>query len=490
MNRIGLVAVSAVFALGFIGCPSNGGNDGGGNGFDAGNPPPVDGCTGGCAINQVCNTTTRTCEDGCKSQGGCSDGGICQKTASGSFQCLATAVTCNNVTCAPGEVACLNGQCTCLGPSRGVVDTCYVANGQTCGSDGKCRDPKALEECDPARAQCGNAGGLCNPVFGEDLAFCTQDCSNSKPCPRGDRCANFGDNQGCLPDTLFGGFDCEVIIDAGTLPDGGGSTRRITVPVSNRCLLKDSMAAPTETEPTGNCTYAFFRFKDDGPYPFATCRPPGNATEGSICKQDWSDTQRALQCATGLECALTRGNDQGVCLRACNARPPSIDYPTPEPKCLADETCVNLYRREDTNDDSAVLGVCMKKCNSFAYDGGDACPNLGATPTSCLPTDYTGRLLVSNNGDGVCMPQQSAIAQVDQPCAQPDPLGGAACASNQVCAPGTGGAACRQVCDTRCNAGDGGMPAFCSAEHNAKCTGNKTCTRVTSTFNSFLGFCL
>ena len=494
MTRILLIAALGLTALGVSGCPNPSKNDAGDpDAFFVVSPPPIDACSGGCAVNQYCDTVTRVCKDGC---GGCSDGGICQKQPSGQFACLPTVIVCNGITCGEGEVACIAGQCTCLGPARGVVDTCYTASGERCGADGKCRAPRALEECDKTRAQCGNAGGLCNPVFGENLSICTQDCSNSKPCGRGDRCASF-DNQGmlmgCLPDTLFSGFDCEIQVDAGVLPDGGNQAlRRITVPVANKCLVKDMAGSPTEVLPTGNCTYAFFQFKDQTNYSFATCRPPGNALENAECKQDWADTQRAFQCSSGLECALTRGSEKGVCLRACNARPPSIDYPNPTPTCGGGESCVNIYRKEDTNMDSSVLGVCMKSCNSFANDGGDTCPNYGAIASSCLPTDPSGRLLVSNDGTGVCMPQNAGIGAVDMPCAQVDPLLGASCPTNTVCAPATSTEQplCRKVCDTRCSGGDAGVPAFCGSEHNATCSGGKSCQRVTSTVNAYLGFCL
>jgi hypothetical protein len=269
-----------------------------------------------------------------------------------------------------------------------------------------------------------------------------------------------------------------------------------TVTVGSTCLRKDNDGNPTETTPSGTCTYSFFYFADIGAYVFTTCRPPGMANENDTCVVgDNSTTGLAVQCNSGLECSGMRGGaanpNAGLCMRTCNALPPSVTYPSPQPACGMDESCVNLYRREDIGRDGALLGVCAKSCNVF--DPAKAtCANYGSVPAVCVPTNADGRVVVSNDGTGLCLPQRASIAQLDQPCDQTDPFKGAACGAGQVCPPAgvTTAAVCTQVCDTSCVSVDGGaVPARCSTQVNSMCPAGKTCRRVTTTTGSRVGFC-
>ena len=90
----------------------------------------------------------------------------------------------------------------------------------------------------------------------------------------------------------------------------------------------------------------------------------------------------------------------------CNAQPPALGFP-PQPECGAAEACVNMLRYTDPNS-NAVLGVCMKKCNVFDATK-NTCANVGTTAASCVPTEASGELVVSTNGDGICVPQRAAI---------------------------------------------------------------------------------
>jgi hypothetical protein len=265
------------------------------------------------------------------------------------------------------------------------------------------------------------------------------------------------------------------------------------VPVSNTCLLKDGSGVITDVpgKGTGNCTYAVFKFWNEGFYPFDTCRPPGQATEGQPCKLDWAAGAVATQCATGLECTMTGGNDTGVCLRMCNANPPAPGK-TPQPSCGTGESCVNIYRYTDPAN-NAVVGVCMKTCEVFSPTL-STCAPVGGAPTSCVPTEASGEGVVSLKGEGVCIPQQASITQ--QPymaCAETNAFRGAACNSAQLCAAMSAdvNATCTPVCDLDCNPADGGTgPTRCATEPNARCPGGKACKRVTSTTGSIVGFCL
>lgn len=458
--------------------PTPNNNDAGKTEFDAGNPPPIDACSGGCAVNQKCNTQTRTCVDGCDNT---CDGGTCTRVSQGqdTFTCLPVVTTCNGTACAAGQVACINGGCACLGTTRGATDTC-AAQGAHC--DGKtCVAPKKYQQCTQTGAACP-IGNVCSPVFGDDFAICVKTCGTAGGVCALDEICDTGSNS-CLPSGLFGDQYCakqEVQSD--------GGVKILTMTVGNTCLTRAGNGNFTETVPTGNCTYALMTFYDLGLYPFEVCRPTprdGGQVEGGNCRNEFTSLTLATQCSTGLECALTRGGDNGVCLRMCNANPPRVGF-VPQPACGTGESCVNLYRLQDS-DDNAVLGVCMKACNVFD-PARSVCAPVGATPTSCVPTSADGRSVVTPTGEGVCVPQQQTVAQLGQPCAQVDAFKGATCQSGQVCAAGpTGEPVCTRVCDTEC--GVAGAPARCSTEVNATCPAGRTCKKITSTTGAILGFC-
>jgi hypothetical protein len=405
------------------------------------------------------------------------------------FQCREVAVTCSGNLCEPGQVACLGGACACLSSLSGALDTCQSA-GKWCNGR-VCANPRSLQQCNPGDSTSAcPTGFLCQPVFGDDLAICTKTCMDNNECQRGEFCASVG----CLPSGLFSNQECnqtKPAADGGFERDDGGTPIRLTVTVGNTCLLKDGDGNPTEPlgKGTGNCTYAVFQFWNDGVYPFDTCRPPGNATEGQPCRDDYSTGTLATQCGTGLQCAKTKGGDEGVCLRMCNAQPPALGFP-PQPECHATEACVNSLRYTDPNS-NAVLGVCMNKCNVFDATK-NTCANVGTTPASCVPTEASGELVVSNNGDGICVPQRPAIAALGATCAETDAFRGAACGSGQVCTSlnADTAATCTAVCDLDCNPADGGTgPTRCATEPSARCA-TGTCRRVTSTTGARVGFCL
>lgn len=500
-HRIGAVLFAGALACTLLGCPqTNNPTDSGTPEFDAGNPPPRDACSGGCAANQICDLEARKCVDAC---GGCPNDATCVKVMEGVYECRSVVVTCNGQVCEKGQVACLGGACSCLSSARGSDDSCK-GEGKWCGGQ-LCEGPKRYYQCIPGSetAKCPT-GHICDPVFGADMAICVKDCNATNGvCDRGELCAGLDTGAGCLPQGLFRDQECNqdipttdggwLLVDGGTASTCGTGVdcQRLTVPVSNTCLLKDGNGVITDQpgKGTGNCTYATFRFWNEGFYPFDTCRPPGQATEGQPCKDDLSAGAVATQCATGLECAMTGGNDTGVCLRMCNANPPAPGF-TPEPSCNADEACVNLFRYTDPNN-NAVVGVCMKTCNVFNAMK-NTCAPVGTQATSCVPTEASGEGIVTINGDGVCIPQQTAIAQPGADCAQTDPFKGAACGDGQLCAALSADevATCTATCDLDCNPADGGTgPARCATEPNAHCAGGKTCRRVTSTTGSVLGFC-
>ena len=265
-----------------------------------------------------------------------------------------------------------------------------------------------------------------------------------------------------------------------------------TMTVGNTCLLMNNQGVPTEPEGrgTGNCSYAIFQLWSDGIYPVVSCRPPGNALEGTACRDDFTLGSVATQCATGLECTKTRGGDEGVCLRMCNAQPPALGFP-PQPECGAAEACVNTLRYTDPNS-NAVLGVCMKKCNVFDPMKSTCLP-VGTTAASCVPTEASGELVISNNGDGICVPQRSTIAARGATCAETDAFRGAACASGELCTSldADTAATCTAVCDLDCSPADGGTgPTRCATQPNGRCVGGTSCRRVTSTTGARVGFCL
>ena len=483
-SRVLGTATVGLLALLLTACPAKPTrNDAGQIVFDAGNPEPRDACSGGCADNQICDTARRTCVSGCV--GGCATG-VCVKTGT-TFACAPPpATTCGGSTCGPGQIACLGGQCSCLASALGTGDTC-TPFGQWCGG-GVCNNPRALEQCKMGGPACPT-GHACTVVFGEEMPICTKTCTVSAQCNVAEICFSVG----CLPSAFASGQECSQF---GFLSDGGldlqvdGGMRRLTVPVSNTCLLKDDNGNIGDMgKGLGNCTYSFVKFVDDGIFPVSTCRAPGLANEGQACRTDYSRNAKATQCNTGLQCITTKGGDEGVCLRMCNANPPKFGI-TPTPACDADETCVNQFRYTDPSD-NAVLGVCMKSCNVFDPVK-SVCAKVGTTNTSCVPTSGNGSLLVTTDGAGLCVPQQATVAAVGASCNEIDPFRGAACGSAQVCTSRTldTHASCVSVCDLSCSPSDGGTgPARCEAEPNARCAAGKTCKRITSTTGAVVGFC-
>lgn len=476
--------VVAVVAL--TACPPpvptpDGGDDGGGI-----NPNPMDACSGGCAVNQICDTANRVCKDGCA--GACDGGTICQRTApmASTFQCAPIVTTCGATMCGEGQVACLAGVCSCLGPARGAFDSCYgddrfPGGGSVCQEDGTCGAPTRYHDCKSDGTPCAN-GLKC-------VGICAKGCMQSSECFRGEYCDT--QYQVCLPNGFR--YNCEIQIDAGVVDDAGMHVLSFqTVTVGSKCLVEVGNV-PTDPPdmPSGTCTYAFFYPANGDPSAFGSCRPPGDVPENGLCKSDQAITARATQCSTALECALMRGGQNGICLRTCNALPPSVTYPSPQPSCPMTESCVNLYRREDVGHDGALLGVCAKKCDIFDATQSQ-CPNYGTIPAVCVPTNADGRVVVSSDGSGICLPRRETIAALDAPCDETDPFKGAACGTGQVCPPAGVNVApiCTQVCDTGCSPRDGGsMAPRCATEVNALCPQGKTCRTVTTTTGARMGFC-
>ena len=485
-SRVFGIAAAGLLALGLTACPTRptGGDGGQEIDFDAGNPEPIKACSGGCADNQVCDTARRTCVSGCT--GGC-DGGTCLKTGTG-FQCAAIpATTCGGTSCSPGQIACLGGQCSCLVSASGTSDSCSPY-GQWCNG-GVCTNPKSLEECRVGGPPCPS-GNTCQDIFNNGHPLCTKTCSGSPQCNVGEICFSVG----CLPSALTSGQDCAQLA---LLPDGGlettsdGGVRRLTVPVSNTCLLKDDNGQISNDtgKGAGNCTYAFLKFFDDGFSAVSVCRAPGTVAEGGACRTDASRNAKATQCGTGLQCITTKGGDEGVCLRMCNANPPKFGI-EPTPACNTGETCVNQYRYTDPRD-NAVVGVCMQSCNVFD-PAKYTCAKVGTTNTSCVPTSGNGVISPTTDGSGLCVPQNVTVAALGASCNEVDPFRGAACGSGQLCTSRTleEHASCIAVCDTSCSPNDGGTgPSRCLTEPNGRCAAGTTCKHITSTSGTVLGFC-
>jgi hypothetical protein len=158
-------------------------------------------------------------------------------------------------------------------------------------------------------------------------------------------------------------------------------------------------------------------------------------------------------------------------LKVCNAARSRWGF-IQQPACSPDEACVNLYRLEDPN---SVVGVCMNQCNLFSATEA-SCADQGGAKVSCIPVPATGDQPLTLDGQGLCIPQQAAVASEGERCGETDPFQGAACASGLVCF-GSGDAVptCTRPCDLR--------------ESNAGCSGGQSCIRVTSDTTATLGLC-
>jgi|CXWL01.1.fsa_nt_gi hypothetical protein len=482
-----LLACAASLLL--LACPPPAKNDGGiDEDYDGSVPVSDGGCTGGCTGNKVCDAVKRVCVDPC---GGCANGGVCQKNAMGAWQCVTPVITCNGALCGEGEIACVAGECGCLGPARASKDSC-VAFGKVCVST-KCVNPGPFEACNPASIATSPCpqNHSCKTIFGDEgeedaVALCTPNCdpmAATNTCERGMLCHELG----CLPTGLFNGRGCAIQVMA-TLADGGMAFQERAVPASNVCLLRDGNGTFSESTPSGNCAYSFFRLPDTERYTISNCRQPGTATEGQRCKRDFRTAAVATQCGLGLDCFISKG-DEGVCLRMCNAVPNLLGGPTPQPACGAGEVCTNVFRVDDDNN-NAVEGMCLKGCDVFDA-AKNTCAAVGSTAASCVPTGSDGHTLSSPDGKGICIPQQATIAAVGAECPPTDPYLGAVCGNSQLClsTSSTAKPVCVEACDYECNASDAGVPSRCATEAHARCTGGKTCTRVSSPGSARMGVC-
>ncbi len=500
MRSRSLSVVVTALALVFTACPVTPTPEDAGPGFDAGNPPAKAACSGGCAEGQICDAELRTCVSACTNPT-CGNNSQCRETSPGVHECVENRFECGGNLCEPGETTCRAGACACQVSLTGGSDTCQI-NGEWC-RNGACESPVQLEQCvvGSTTARCPT-GWTCNDqLFGGGTGVCLRTCTNENQCNRGEVCSSIG----CLPARLFGAdYACDQHVADGDgglvlaeLADGGvgGPIRRI-VAAGNTCLVKSfSNGAAVVTDApgqgTGNCGYSFFRLWARGNYAYEICLPPGTANLNERCALDTSLGTVATQCNTGLTCVPTHQGNEGLCRKTCNAQPPAFGY-AQTPACNADEACVNYHRYQDPNSNS-VLGACMKRCNVFSADAG-TCADEGTTPASCVPTQATGELTLTLDGEGVCIPQHATTATLGQPCDEVDPFRGATCASGQMCTSagdGNAEARCTAVCDLTCSPTDGGTaPASCATRPNATCAGGKTCTRVTSSTGAFVGFCL
>ncbi len=437
-----------------------------------------------------------------------------KQAASDVFQCVPNQLECgegsNVEECSPGQNTCRAGACSCSSSLAGGYNSCEVegrwCRGTTCGN------PRQYEEC-----EIGNTEATCDTgltctgfLFGDGDGLCLKPCANTNQCDVGQFC--YG-GQFCLPITgrFFSALACEQSVPASDGGwemaeeiDGGTTLVRRTVGAGNSCLRKTvtntgGSSGYTDEYPglgTGNCGYVTYRMWNRN-FVSEACLEPGLVEENEPCNLDLDRTKAATQCAQGLTCVPTRGGDDGVCLRACNAQPPEFGF-TPEPACNAEEVCVNTLRYSDPNNNS-VLGACMKRCSVFSADAG-TCDDLvavdgGATisAVSCVPTQANGELSLSLDGTGVCVPQRPTISAPGEACDETDPFRGAACDDGQLCT-SAGNVnqppRCVEVCDLACAPLNGTPPADCATRPHALCSGEKTCTRVSSTTGAQVGFCL
>jgi hypothetical protein len=470
------------------GCPSNNG------GPDGGEPDPDSGvvgtCTGGCGPTQVCNATTRQCEDAC---GGC-DGGTCVKIADNDFRCQAAVTLCGGKTCGPGQNACVNNVCSCSPGSRGAADSC-AAEGKVCrssynlatNSGGTCEQPRRYEACKATNCPSGRCGvcptGLnCQNVFSGFDTICLKPCSTNTDCLNGELCGSFQEFPFCLPASIFWPIPCERDLpDGGRLEDGGRKFEEVGT--ASSCLVLNSDGVPSEASPTGNCTLEFLR-GSERTIPLPSCRAPGAVVDGAACKRDFTAAS-ADQCGTGLECFEQEPGVGGKCHPLCNAAlvPGGVAV---EPACGSGKACANIHYQESR---SSAPGVCLDRCNVYGFN---TLPSSCGSGAACVPVDPAGTRWPTPDGTGLCISHRADVRTVGQPCSTSEPFKGAACQNGQLCAAvGSPVPTCQQLCDVTCHPTDGGtVPGRCAAQPSGRCPSGKSCSRATSTTGAVIGFCL
>lgn len=475
-------------------------------------PPARNACSGGCALNQVCDEDRRVCVDGCTAAGSPCDAGICTRVGNAEsqiFTCSRQPTVCGANTCPQGQTVCRAGARSCAGTLAGRRDSCEAV-GQWC-AEPQCRPPQRYQECAPGGSPCPLSHSCVVGVLGGNRGVCLRQCAGDTNCDNGEFCGGVSGQNFCIASGLFNNGRCvQTLIadgggfvltnDAGVTFDAGTPLAQLvlsSVSVSNTCLVRGQNGVITDPpgRGTGNCSYIFWRTWQDGTLPLSTCRAPGQAALGDACRVDFARAAVATQCGTGLECAPVRGRDSnaelGVCMRMCNANIPApfLDAGQPQPACAVGDECVNIYRYQDPNR-RAVVGVCMKPCNIFS--AASTCPAVGAAQTSCLPVNSLGETITTLDGTGVCVPQRTTLAGLGQACDPVDALRGAACGSGQICiGQNDGGVAlCTRLCDTSCTSVDGGpLPTRCQTQPNATCAAGTVCRPTVSTSGNRVGVC-
>lgn len=336
----------------------------------------------------------------------------------------------------------INGLCytypkkNCVNDADCGTGSCLSCQNKQCLPKAVAKAPKACLPC-KAPADCGNtASNIC--VRLEEGNRCAQLCTNDGCCPKGYRCADFGLQKACIPDTgKCPSVRCSNDSNCGPGEQCSGGTcqpkpvnrdpKTCTACTSDsqcggnsKCVgFKDNKARclqPCVADnfcPTGfNCSSILGGRYCTPPDGFCPCTSDSQCIQGEACKggvcrpancgYGCACTQDD-QCNTGYSCIQT--GQGGVCVQYCGS---STTYP----KGSAGSACNNgqcndgasCYRISGSQD------LCMRPCrsNSDCTYGG-RCYQLGGQAfclcqgnTECRNSQACNKGVLGQFGGGAC----------------------------------------------------------------------------------------
>lgn len=156
-----------------------------------------------CPFENYCDTQTYQCVEGCREDGDCLSGDVCDRVSN---TCVGTSCEETELDCAYGQY-CDEATGECKDDSRDHCKSCDVtATSNQCGSSGECYffeggSCTSSGDCDPGYT-CGNVPGYGKICHAD---FCFMDCnpSDADACPRGFSCINTGTGGVCYGDCLY-----------------------------------------------------------------------------------------------------------------------------------------------------------------------------------------------------------------------------------------------------------------------------------------------
>ena len=440
---------------------------------------------GSATSGQVCNTSTNTCQPGCRGMGGngCPTAQVCTSPSNAigaCVQCLVDA-TCGGAT--SGFV--------CNGATHACQPGCRGMNGNGCPAGDVCTSPNAtIGACVQCTldAQCGGAmsGFVCNGA----TQTCQPGCrgTNGNGCPTGAVCtspdATIGSCVQCSKDADCGGPMSGAVCNAATSACGPGcrGMNGNGCPTNQACTSMDATV--------GTCVQCVTDANCGGPASGQVCDatthqcgPGCRGTGGNgcptsdVCTSTTAAVGMCVQCTSDASCGTAMSGQ--VCDASTSKCQPGCrgmggnGCPTADVCTSMDATigmCVQCT--SDANCGAATSGLVCNPITSMCQPGcrgtgGNGCPGAAL----CTSVDATIGMCVQCTKDADCGAAMSGKV-CDATTNQCGPgcrgMGGNGCPTGDVCtSQDTGVGMCVQ-CTKDANCGGPSSGAICDAA-TSKC---------------------